>query len=43
MCMANALAVKLGLMTKDEELRVKKLLKNMTFLQLIKSKINKIL
>ena len=26
MCMANALAVKLGLMTKDEELRVKKLL-----------------
>ncbi len=27
MCMANALAVKLGFMSKDEELRVKKLLK----------------
>ena len=26
MCMANALAVKLGLMSKDEELRVKNLL-----------------
>ena len=26
MCMANALAVKLGLMSKDEEQRVKKLL-----------------